>query len=38
MIELFREKLKEEGRSLKWFWENRLPKGLTVYLFCATTW
>jgi hypothetical protein len=33
MIELFREKLKAEGRSLKWFWENRLPKDLRYIYF-----
>ncbi len=25
MIELFRERLKEEGRSLVWFQRNKLP-------------
>jgi|FLOH01.1.fsa_nt_gi hypothetical protein len=31
MIELFRERLKEEGRSLVWFQRNRLPDFKYVY-------
>jgi hypothetical protein len=33
MIELFKAKLKEEGRSKKWFWENHLPEGYRYIYF-----
>ena len=33
MIKLFREKIKEEGRSLKWFWEKHLPEDFRYIYF-----
>ena len=31
MVQLFKDKLKEEGRSKKWFWENYLHGYRYIY-------
>jgi len=31
MVQLFKDKLKDEGRSKKWFWEHYLPGYRYIY-------